>query len=57
MNPGQLSDAHRYQHGDFLNALGGVMGVRVGRTVNRQSISVILGAYESARTGMEILLD
>ncbi len=57
MNPGQLSDAHRYQYGDFLNALGGVRGVRVGLTVNRQSISVILGAYESARTGMEIFLD
>ncbi|MBB6406377.1 Gfo/Idh/MocA family oxidoreductase [Arthrobacter sp. AZCC_0090] len=57
MNPGELSDAHRYQYGDFLNALGGGTGVRVGLTVNRQSISVILGAYESARTGMEIFLD
>ncbi|MDQ6754477.1 MAG: Gfo/Idh/MocA family oxidoreductase [Actinomycetota bacterium] len=55
-NPGQLSDAHRHQYKNFLGALRGEEEIRVGLAENRQSISVILGAYESARTGMPVSL-
>ncbi len=55
-DPGQLSDAHRYQYEDFLAALHGKGEVRVGLAENRQSISVIVGAYESARTGQPVRL-
>jgi UDP-N-acetyl-2-amino-2-deoxyglucuronate dehydrogenase len=55
-DPGQLSDAHRYQYENFLAALRGTEGVRVGLKENRQSIGVIVGAYESARTGRPVAL-
>ena len=54
--PGQLSDAHRLQYENFLAALRGEAEVRVGLAENRQSISVIVGAYESARTGKPVRL-
>ncbi|HSU34016.1 MAG TPA: Gfo/Idh/MocA family oxidoreductase [Propionibacteriaceae bacterium] len=55
-DPGQLSDAHRLQYENFLAALRGEAEVRVGLAENRQSISVIVGAYESARTGLPVKL-
>ena len=55
-NPGQLSDAHRYQYDNFLAALRGEQQIRVGLAENRQSIGVITGVYESARTGKPVSL-
>jgi len=55
-NPGQLSDAHRYQYQNFLAALRGEEEVRVSLAENRRSISVIVGVYESARTGRPVRL-
>lgn len=51
-----LSDAHRYQYKNFLSALRGEEEIRVGLEENRQSIGIILGAYESARTGKPVSL-
>ena len=55
-NLGELPDAHRNQYNDVLAALRGEENIRVGLAENRQSISVIVGAYESARTGKPISL-
>jgi hypothetical protein len=55
-DPGQLSDAHRLQYLNFLGALDGTEQLRVDLTTNRQSIGVITGAYESARTGRPVRL-
>jgi UDP-N-acetyl-2-amino-2-deoxyglucuronate dehydrogenase len=55
-NPGQLSDAHRLQYLNFLDALAGTARLRVDLETNRQSIAVITGAYESARTGKPVKL-
>ncbi len=55
-NPGQLSDAHRHQYRNFLAALRGEGEIRVGLAENRQSVSVIMGVYESARTGQPVSL-
>lgn len=55
-NPGMLSDAHRRQYENFLDALAGDAGLRVDLETNRQSIAVITGAYESARTGRPVTL-
>ncbi|MFB9820291.1 Gfo/Idh/MocA family protein [Arthrobacter ramosus] len=55
-NPGQLSDAHRYQYSNFLASIRGDEELRVGLAENRQSLSVILGAYESAQTGLPVRL-
>jgi UDP-N-acetyl-2-amino-2-deoxyglucuronate dehydrogenase len=56
-NPGGLSpDSHRYQYQNFLAALAGKEEVRVDLEANRRSISVIVGAYESARTGKPVSL-
>ena len=55
-NPGQLSDAHRLQYLNFLGALDGTEQLRVDLATNRQSIGVITGAYESARTGRPVRL-
>ena len=55
-DPGQLSDAHRLQYLNFLGALDGTEEVRVDLATNRQSIGVITGAYESARTGRPVTL-
>jgi UDP-N-acetyl-2-amino-2-deoxyglucuronate dehydrogenase len=55
-NPGQLSDAHRLQYLNFLGALDGTEKLRVDLETNRQSIGVITGVYESARTGKPVKL-
>jgi UDP-N-acetyl-2-amino-2-deoxyglucuronate dehydrogenase len=55
-NPGQLSDAHRLQYLNFLGALEGTETLRVDLETNRQSIGVITGVYESARTGRPVRL-
>lgn len=55
-NPGQFSDAHRYEYENFLAAVGGEAEMRVGLAESRQSIGVIVGAYESARTGRPVSL-
>jgi predicted dehydrogenase len=55
-NPGQLSDAHRLQYLNFLGALDGTEPLRVDLETNRQSIAVITGVYESARTGRPVRL-
>jgi UDP-N-acetyl-2-amino-2-deoxyglucuronate dehydrogenase len=56
-NPGGLSpDAHRFQYQNFLAALAGKEEMRVDLEANRRSIGVIVGAYESARTGRPVSL-
>jgi predicted dehydrogenase len=55
-DPGQVSDAHRLQYLNFLGALDGTERLRVDLDTNRQSIGVITGAYESARTGRPVRL-
>jgi predicted dehydrogenase len=55
-NPGELSDAHRLQYLNFLGALDGTEELRVSLATNRQSIGVITGVYESARTGRPVRL-
>jgi UDP-N-acetyl-2-amino-2-deoxyglucuronate dehydrogenase len=55
-DPGQLSDAHRSQYLNVLGALDGTEELRVTLEANRQSIGVITGAYESARTGRPVSL-
>ena len=55
-NPGELSDAHRLQYLNFLAALDGTEPLRVTLETNRQSIGVITGTYESARTGQPVRL-
>ncbi len=55
-NPGQLSDAHRYQYENFLAALAGTEPLRVDLATNRQAISIITGVYASARTGKPVAL-
>lgn len=56
-NPGQVSVAHRAQYQNFLAALRGESEVRVTLAENRRSISIIVGVYESARTGLPVKLD
>jgi UDP-N-acetyl-2-amino-2-deoxyglucuronate dehydrogenase len=56
-NPGQLAvDAHRRQYENFLAALTGQEPLRVDLETNRQSIAIITGVYESARTGKPVAL-
>jgi predicted dehydrogenase len=56
-NPGQLAiDAHRRQYENFLAALAGRETLRVDLETNRQSIAIITGVYESARTGQPVSL-
>lgn len=55
-DPAHLSDAHRYQYENFLAALRGTEEIRVGLTEHRQTISVIAGVYESARTDKPVSL-
>lgn len=54
--PGAMSDAHRYQYENVLAALAGREKIRVTLADNRSSVSVILGVYESARTGRPVSL-
>ena len=56
-DPGQLSDAHLRQYLNFLDALDGTAPLRVTLEINRQSIGVITGVYEAARTGQPVELD
>lgn len=56
-DPGAMSDAHRYQYENVLAALDGQEELRVTLADNRRSVSVILGVYESARTGRPVRLD
>jgi UDP-N-acetyl-2-amino-2-deoxyglucuronate dehydrogenase len=51
-----VSDAHRQQYENFLAALRGIEEIRVGLAEHRQTLSVIVGAYESARTGRPVSL-
>ena len=56
-NPGQLAiDAHRRQYENFLGALAGQEPLRVDLETNRQSIAIITGVYESAKTGRPVAL-
>jgi UDP-N-acetyl-2-amino-2-deoxyglucuronate dehydrogenase len=55
-NPGQLSDAHRYQYENFLAALDGTEPLRVDLATNRQAIAIITGVYASARSGQPVAL-
>jgi UDP-N-acetyl-2-amino-2-deoxyglucuronate dehydrogenase len=56
-NPGGLSPlAHQRQYENFLAALAGKEPVRVDLETNRQSIRLITGVYESARTGKSVAL-
>src|SRR5215213_10010195 len=56
-NAGGLSPlAHRRQYENFLAALAGREGLRVDLETNRQSIAIITGVYESARTGKLVAL-
>lgn len=55
-DPGQFGEAHRYQYQNFLAALAGREPLRVDLATNRQAISIITGAYESARTGRPVVL-
>ena len=56
-DPGQLAiDAHRRQYENFLAALAGREPLRVDLETNRQSIAIITGVYESARTGRPVSL-
>jgi UDP-N-acetyl-2-amino-2-deoxyglucuronate dehydrogenase len=55
-DPAQLSDAHRYQYENYLAALRGTEEIRVGLTEHRQTVSVIAGVYESARTDKPVSL-
>jgi UDP-N-acetyl-2-amino-2-deoxyglucuronate dehydrogenase len=50
------SAAHRRQYENFLAALDGTEELRVDLETNRQAISVITGAYESARTHAPVSL-
>jgi predicted dehydrogenase len=55
-NPSGLGDSHRLQYLNFLAALDGAERLRVDLATNRQSIAVITGVYESARTGRPVSL-
>ncbi len=48
--------AHRRQYENFLAALAGEEPLRVDLETNRQSIAIITGVYESARTGRPVRL-
>ena len=57
-NPGSLTTAsHRRQYENFLAAVKGKEELRVDLETNRQSIAVITGVYESARTGQPVRLE
>lgn len=55
-DPGQMSDAHRYQYENFLAALRGEQEVHVTLQDNRRSVALIAAVYESARSGSPVLL-
>ena len=56
-DPTQLAlGAHRRQYENFLDALAGTADLRVDLETNRQSIAIISGVYESARTGRAVSL-
>lgn len=51
-----LSDAHRYQYRNFLDAIAGEADVRVGLREAGNALATILAIYESARTGKPVSL-
>ena len=53
---GLSTDAHKRQYENFLEALAGREPLRVDLETNRQAISIIVGTYESARTGQPVRL-
>jgi UDP-N-acetyl-2-amino-2-deoxyglucuronate dehydrogenase len=53
---GLMSNAHKHQYLDFLDALESGGEVRIGLHENRLAISIITGVYESARTGLPVRL-
>lgn len=56
-DPGGLGTrAHRAQYENFLAALAGTEPLRVDLATNRQALSIITGAYESARTHQPVSL-
>lgn len=56
-DPGQLPTvAHRAQYENVLAALDGTEELRVDLATNRESIAIITGVYESARTGRPVRL-
>jgi UDP-N-acetyl-2-amino-2-deoxyglucuronate dehydrogenase len=56
-NAGSLTtSSHRRQYENFLAAANGEEELRVDLETNRQSIAVITGVYESARTGQPVRL-
>lgn len=56
-DPGALGiAAHRRQYENVLGALDGTEQLRVDLATNRQSIAIITGVYESARTGQPVRL-
>ena len=48
--------SHRRQYENFLAALAGTESLRVDLHTNRQAIALIMGVYESARTGRPVRL-
>ena len=54
--PARWPIAHRLQYENFLAALDGEEELRVDLETNRQSIAIITGVYESARTGRPVTL-
>lgn len=50
------SNAHLAQYRNMLGAIAGTEPLRVGLEENRQSVALICGAYESARTGRPVQL-
>lgn len=55
--PTPLGPAHRAQLADFIDAVHSGRPMAVGSAEGRASLSVVLGMYESARTGHPVLLD
>jgi UDP-N-acetyl-2-amino-2-deoxyglucuronate dehydrogenase len=55
-DPRQLSDAHRYQYENFLDALEGKADLVVTLEQARRAVALTLAIYESARTGRPITL-
>ncbi len=53
-DPGAMSDAHRWQYENVLEAIAGRAELVVDLETNRQAVSVITGVYESARTGAPV---
>ncbi len=55
--PASDRDPMTHQYRNFIDALNGQAGVRVGLAENREAVALITGLYESARTGLPVRLD